>query len=152
VEERKREKLQLSGGGGAARPGSTRASPGSTRVLGQPELVLDQPELVLGQPELVLGQPELVLGQPQLVLGQPEPRCCRTEQAAPQPPLSRSTRRCGDLLAPGRRSPSCRENVAEPGGSPAEERPEALGHREEQRLLPPAEEERPRGARGPDHR
>lgn len=44
------------------------------------------------------------------------------------------------------------DNVAKPGGSSAEKRPEALGDREEQRLLPPAEEKRPRRAHRKDHR
>lgn len=43
-------------------------------------------------------------------------------------------------------------NVAEPGGSSPEKRFEALGDREEQRLLSPAEEERSRRVDRQDHR
>lgn len=50
--------------------------------------------------------------------------------------------------ARAKRPTTSRDDVAEPGGGPAEERSEALGDGEEQRLLPPAEEERTRGARG----
>lgn len=38
--------------------------------------------------------------------------------------------------------------MAEPGGSAPEKRPQALGDGKKQRLLSPAEEERPRGVDG----
>ena len=87
---------------------------------------------------------------------EPPTRRCRLDPAAPQPEQSRG-RALPLRPAQGRRRDSSPalpvgRDVAETRGSPAEKRPEALGDGEEQRLLRPAEEERPRGADRPDLR
>lgn len=79
----------------------------------------------------------------------PKTRSCRIDQAGPwaggRAEQTLRTAAAETETAEGfLRSLPAGRNVAEPGGSSAKKRSEALGDREEQRLLRPAEEERPR--------
>lgn len=83
-----------------------------------------------------------------------KPAAVGIDLAAPEPEDTRRKFHSGRGRAgiPLGRSLPVGRYVVESGGSSAEKRPEALGDGKEQRLLPPAEEERPWGADGQVHR